>query len=34
MTGKSYIEGALRVSIGTTQQMSHFWKSFSSIDLI
>ena len=34
MKGKSLIEGALRVSIGTTEQMNHFWKSFSSIDLI
>ena len=34
MKGKSFIEGALRVSIGTTEQMNHFWKSFSSIDLI
>ena len=34
MKGKSFIEGALRVSIGTTEQMHHFWDLFSSIDLI
>ncbi len=33
MKGKSFIEGALRVSIGTTKQMNYFWDSFSSIDL-
>ena len=34
MKSKSLIEGALRVSIGTTNQMKQFWKAFSKIDFI
>ncbi len=32
MLGKHLLEGALRVSIGTIDQMKKFWDSFSSID--
>ena len=28
MAGKSLIEGSLRVSIGTTEQMQRFWAAY------
>ena len=31
MTGKPQLEGALRVSIGTLEQMQRFWRAYSSI---
>ena len=34
MTNKPLLEGALRVSIGTIDQMKQFWKAFTSIDFI
>ncbi len=34
MQGKDLINGSLRVSIGTTRQMQHFWEIFSQIDII
>ncbi len=34
MKGKPLIDGALRVSIGTTDQMQQFWEAFSNIDFI
>ncbi|MFN9631251.1 MAG: pyridoxal phosphate-dependent aminotransferase [Cyanobacteriota bacterium] len=32
MAGKPLIEGALRVSIGTREQMERFWQAFQAID--
>ena len=34
MAGKPLLDGALRVSIGTTNQMQQFWEAFTSIDFI
>ena len=32
MSSKNLIEGSVRVSIGTTNQMKQFWKVFSSLE--
>ena len=33
MKNKKYIEGSIRVSIGTKEQMELFWKNYQDIDL-
>ncbi|MFO8236842.1 MAG: histidinol-phosphate transaminase [Prochlorococcaceae cyanobacterium] len=33
MAGKPLIEGALRVSLGTTEQMQRFWRAYQAADL-
>ena len=33
MAGKPQIDGALRVSIGTLEQMQHFWTVFAPLEL-
>ncbi len=33
MTNKKYIEGSIRVSIGTKEQMEYFWKIYREIDI-
>ena len=33
MAGKPLIEGSLRVSIGTTEQMERFWQAYRAVDL-
>ncbi len=33
MTNKKYIEGSIRVSIGTKEQMELFWKNYEDLDL-
>eukprot|EP00747_Dinoflagellata_sp_TGD_P184407 gnl/TRDRNA2_/TRDRNA2_39995_c0_seq1.p1 gnl/TRDRNA2_/TRDRNA2_39995_c0~~gnl/TRDRNA2_/TRDRNA2_39995_c0_seq1.p1 ORF type:complete len:473 (-),score=78.96 gnl/TRDRNA2_/TRDRNA2_39995_c0_seq1:37-1455(-) len=32
MTGKPLIDGSLRVSIGTTEQMQQFWKAYAEVE--
>ncbi len=32
MSGKSLIDGSLRVSIGTTKQMQRFWEAFTTVE--
>jgi histidinol-phosphate aminotransferase len=32
MAGKPLIDGALRVSIGTTKQMERFWEAYRAIE--
>ncbi len=32
MAGKPQLEGALRLSIGTLEQMQHFWQAYQAID--
>jgi histidinol-phosphate aminotransferase len=32
MAGKPLIDGALRVSIGTTEQMRQFWAAYAAIE--
>jgi histidinol-phosphate aminotransferase len=32
MAGKPQIDGALRISIGTTEQMQRFWQAYQAID--
>ena len=34
MTGKALINGSLRVSIGTTNQMKQFWEKYQEIDQV
>ena len=34
MTGKPLIDGSLRVSIGTIQQMQQFWENFAAIESV
>ena len=34
MAGKPLIDGSLRVSLGTTEQMRQFWKAYSAIEAI
>ena len=33
MTNKKYIEGSIRVSIGTKEQMELFWKNYKELDI-
>jgi histidinol-phosphate aminotransferase len=32
MAGKPHIEGSLRVSIGTREQMERFWQAYAGIE--
>ena len=32
MAGKPQIDGSLRISIGTTEQMQRFWQTYQAID--
>jgi histidinol-phosphate aminotransferase len=32
MAGKPLIDGALRVSLGTVEQMQRFWRAYARID--
>ena len=32
MAGKPQIDGALRVSVGTTEQMQQFWAAYQQIE--
>jgi len=32
MAGKPQIDGSLRISIGTTEQMQRFWQAYQAID--
>ena len=32
MAGKPQIDGSLRISIGTSEQMQHFWQAYQAID--
>jgi len=32
MTGKPLIDGSLRVSIGTIEQMQQFWQAFATVE--
>jgi len=32
MSNKEYIEGSIRVSIGTKEQMELFWKTYEDLD--
>ena len=32
MAGKPQIDGSLRISIGTTEQMQLFWQAYQAID--
>ena len=34
MAGKPQIDGALRVSLGTTEQMQRFWQTYQQIDSV
>ncbi|HGY5549868.1 MAG TPA: histidinol-phosphate aminotransferase, partial [Prochlorococcus sp.] len=34
MTGKHLIDGSLRVSIGTIEQMQQFWENFAAIESV
>jgi histidinol-phosphate aminotransferase len=34
MAGKPLIDGALRVSLGTSEQMGRFWRSFCKVEQI
>ena len=32
MSGKPLIDGSLRVSLGTTEQMQRFWQAYARIE--